>query len=107
MTARFRSRSTGNMTSRWFVAGMAIVLVGSLGAPLRASAQTAPPSAPARGSGAAAPSAAAPTAAAATPAVPADYVIGADDALSIVFWREKDMSADVSVRSDGKISLPL
>ena len=39
--------------------------------------------------------------------VPGDYVIGADDALSIVFWRDKDMSADVVVRPDGKISLPL
>ncbi len=46
------------------------------------------------------------TAAAGT-VVPADYVIGADDALSIVFWRDKDMSADVVVRPDGKISLPL
>jgi polysaccharide export outer membrane protein len=25
----------------------------------------------------------------------------------VVFWRDKDMSADVSVRPDGKISLPL
>jgi polysaccharide export outer membrane protein len=43
-----------------------------------------------------------------TPAtLPADYVIGAEDVLSIVFWREKEMSADVVVRPDGKISLPL
>jgi polysaccharide export outer membrane protein len=27
--------------------------------------------------------------------------------LSVVFWREKEMSADVTVRPDGKISLPL
>jgi polysaccharide biosynthesis/export protein len=39
--------------------------------------------------------------------LPADYVIGAEDVLSIVFWREKEMSADVVVRPDGKISLPL
>ena len=38
---------------------------------------------------------------------PADYVIGPDDQLSVVFWRDKDMSADVAVRPDGKISLPL
>lgn len=37
----------------------------------------------------------------------ADYVIGPDDQLSVVFWRDKDMSADVVVRPDGKISLPL
>jgi polysaccharide biosynthesis/export protein len=40
-------------------------------------------------------------------AAPADYVIGPDDQLSVVFWRDKDMSADVAVRPDGKISLPL
>lgn len=38
---------------------------------------------------------------------PAGYVIGPDDQLSIVYWREKDMSADVVVRPDGLISLPL
>jgi polysaccharide export outer membrane protein len=38
---------------------------------------------------------------------PPDYVIGADDQLTIIFWREKEMSADVTVRPDGKISLPL
>jgi polysaccharide export outer membrane protein len=41
------------------------------------------------------------------PAFPTGYVIGANDVLSIVFWRDKDMSADVVVRPDGKISLPL
>ena len=35
------------------------------------------------------------------------YVIGPADVLSIGFWGEKDLSADVVVRSDGKISLPL
>ena len=39
--------------------------------------------------------------------LPADYVIGADDVLAIVFRREKDMSAEVAVRPDGKITLPL
>jgi polysaccharide export outer membrane protein len=38
---------------------------------------------------------------------PADYVIGPDDVLGIVFWREKDLSADVVVRPDGMITLPL
>jgi polysaccharide biosynthesis/export protein len=40
-------------------------------------------------------------------ATPPNYLIGPQDVLSIVFWREKDMSADVVVRPDGKISLPL
>ena len=47
---------------------------------------------------------------AATPAPeppPADYVIGVDDALRIDFWRDQSMSADVVVRPDGKITLPL
>jgi polysaccharide biosynthesis/export protein len=35
------------------------------------------------------------------------YVIGTDDVLSIVFWRDKDLSGDVTVRPDGKITLPL
>jgi polysaccharide export outer membrane protein len=46
-----------------------------------------------------------PTPVAVTP--PADYVIGPDDILSVVVWREKDLSADVVVRPDGRITLPL
>ena len=38
---------------------------------------------------------------------PPDYVIGADDILSVRFWRDDAMSADVVVRPDGKITLPL
>jgi polysaccharide biosynthesis/export protein len=38
---------------------------------------------------------------------PPGYVIGARDVLSVIFWRDKDMSAEVSVRPDGMISLPL
>lgn len=47
---------------------------------------------------------------AASPAVvtpPPDYVVGPEDVLSIVFWRERDMSLDAVVRPDGKISMPL
>ena len=40
-------------------------------------------------------------------AIPPGYVIGADDVLSIVYWREKEMSAEVTVRPDGKVALPL
>jgi polysaccharide export outer membrane protein len=39
--------------------------------------------------------------------VPPDYVIGPDDNLEIIFWRDKDMSALVSVRPDGRVTLPL
>lgn len=38
---------------------------------------------------------------------PEDYLIGTDDVLTVSFWREKDMSTDVVVRPDGKITLPL
>ena len=36
------------------------------------------------------------------------YLIGVDDVLSIVFWRDKDLSApEITVRPDGKVTLPL
>lgn len=38
---------------------------------------------------------------------PADYLIGPDDVLSVLFWQEKDLSAEVVVRPDGHITLPL
>ncbi len=38
---------------------------------------------------------------------PAGYTIGADDVLTIVFWKEPEMSGDAVVRPDGRISLPL
>ncbi|HUO25039.1 MAG TPA: polysaccharide biosynthesis/export family protein [Candidatus Aquilonibacter sp.] len=37
----------------------------------------------------------------------AEYVIGNDDVLAINVWKEPDVSRNVPVRSDGKISLPL
>ena len=36
-----------------------------------------------------------------------EYVIGPEDQLGILFWREKDISGDVQVRPDGIITLPL
>jgi polysaccharide export outer membrane protein len=38
---------------------------------------------------------------------PSDYVIGPDDILTITVWREKDLSGDVLVRPDGRVTLPL
>jgi len=38
---------------------------------------------------------------------PAGYLIGPDDVLIVLFREEKDMSGEVVVRPDGKISLPL
>jgi polysaccharide export outer membrane protein len=66
----------------------------------RASAQDA-------GKGSAAGFPATSVATAASSAPPSGYVIGPGDVLSVLFWRDKDMSTDVTVRPDGKISLPL
>jgi polysaccharide export outer membrane protein len=64
---------------------------------LTANAATAAPAAPES-------TAAVPTRA----AMPAGYVIGVDDVLSILFWRDKDLSApEITVRPDGKVTLPL
>jgi len=41
------------------------------------------------------------------PQVDASYVIGTDDVLSINVWKETELSRQIPVRSDGKISLPL
>jgi polysaccharide biosynthesis/export protein len=38
---------------------------------------------------------------------PTGYVVGADDLLSIRFWADPQLSSDVVVRPDGKISIPL
>src|SRR5438067_1839273 len=48
------------------------------------------------------------SAAAATPSTDApaadDYIIGSDDVLSILFWKDKDLSTpEVTVRPDGKV----
>src|SRR5262249_46611548 len=41
-------------------------------------------------------------------ATPRGYVIGVDDLLSILFGRDKDLSApEITVRPDGKVTLPL
>jgi polysaccharide export outer membrane protein len=54
----------------------------------------------------AAPAAAAPGAVAGV-TTPPGFVIGPDDILNIVYWREKELSSEVVVRPDGMISLPL
>lgn len=54
-----------------------------------------------------APAAATQAAPAAAVAVPADYVIGPEDVLGVVFWREADLTTDVTVRPDGRVSLPM
>ena len=79
----------------------AIALMMATPGPLVAEQQVAPPATPSA-------TAPAPTPAAAPAvAIPADYVVGPEDVLSIVVWREKDLSTDVVVRPDGRITLPL
>jgi polysaccharide biosynthesis/export protein len=80
------------------------LLLASVAWPLAAAQRPAPanssPATPGR-------SAAPPGAPTTTIAVPADYVIGPEDVLTIFFWREKDLTQEVAVRPDGRISLPL
>jgi polysaccharide export outer membrane protein len=103
MTARFRLKSTASAL------GAAAVLASA--APCAAQARASSPAV----SGAAA-TVTVPGSTTTTPAaapapqvvsVPAEYIIGTDDVMSVVFWRDKELSADVTVRPDGKISLPL
>ncbi|HET7218502.1 MAG TPA: polysaccharide biosynthesis/export family protein [Vicinamibacterales bacterium] len=81
--------------TRVIAAACAGAFVAALAAPPAAFAQAAP-------AGAAAPRVTGPTV-----ELPPEYVIGADDVLGIVFWRDTDMTGDVTVRPDGKITLPL
>lgn len=87
-------------TRRFSIAilAMAVLLgLGAVAAPARA--QT-----PANGAVAAATE---PAARDAGVPVPAEYRIGPEDVLGINFWRDADMTGDVTVRPDGRITLPL
>lgn len=97
MTANYRSKNTDR---HGVVLAIAMTL---LSGPLFAQGQkpaAAAQSVPATAAAAAAPR---PT----DPVLPPGYVIGTDDVLSIVYWKDKDMSADAKVRPDGRIALPL
>jgi len=89
------SPSTLARAFSWRVAAAAGLLVGTLSAP--AFAQTTP--------GTTAGAAARPPAPAVD--VPGEYVIGPQDVIGINFWRDADMTGDVTVRPDGRITLPL
>ena len=109
MTANFRSKNTdrprGHGARRRSRGGHGVVVVAItlLSAPLFAQGQK--PSAPAQSVPAVAAAVAAPRPT--DPVVPPGYIIGTDDLLSIVYWKDKDMSADAKVRPDGRIALPL
>lgn len=80
----------------------ALVTLGFLVAPLARLDAQAPAPAPAP-----APAAQAQSQPTAGVPLPSDYVVGAEDMLDVVFWTAKEMSHQVLVRPDGKISLPL
>ena len=97
MTARFRLNSIASA-------------IGTGVAVLAMTVPSAAQSAAAAKTNAAAPLAAAVPAAATSATVvnvPAEYTIGPDDVMKVDFWRDKEMSSEVTVRPDGKISLPL
>lgn len=78
---------------------LAVLLAAFSLAPSPAAAQSGTAARPRAGQAVPAPSQEAPR--------PPDYVVGPDDVLGIVFWREPDMSGDVTVRPDGKITIPV
>jgi polysaccharide export outer membrane protein len=72
---------------------LVVAAAGSLPVAAQAqSAQAAPNGAPAAATGV---------------PLPAGYVIGPEDVLNVVFWRNQEMSGDFVVRPDGQISMPL
>ena len=72
--------------------GLSIALVAAVSAQTPASKAPPPPQAPAAPSNV---------------TLPTDYVIGPEDVVGIVFWREPDMSGDMTVRPDGRITVPV
>jgi len=87
-------------TKRLFVLAVILCAIAPAAAQVEPAAarKSGPAAAPAQGGAAAS--------IAAGLALPA-YIIGPGDVLSIVFWRDKDMTADALVRPDGNITLPL
>jgi polysaccharide biosynthesis/export protein len=83
-----------------FSAGVRVTLFGVICAAIASASLSA--------QSAATPSVAASDRAAATAVpLPADYVIGPEDVLGVVFWRDQEMTSDVTVRPDGMVTLPL
>jgi polysaccharide export outer membrane protein len=96
------------MLTRTLLAAMMLTILAAVSPAWSQSAPNggvAPPTVTAAPRPAAAAAAEASTTAATRPT--RGYVIGPDDILQIVFWREKELSGDVVVRPDGRITLPL
>src|SRR5258706_2330926 len=104
MTVRFLSKNIASSLA----GGLTILAVAGASSPCAAQPTPARPSSTAAQRGTApTPATAPPVVAAPGVNLPTEYLIGADDVLSIIFWRDKELTADVAVRPDGKISLPL
>jgi polysaccharide export outer membrane protein len=93
------------MTANCLSKSIASLLIAAVASPAFAQAAKPVPPTTAQSVPPAATAAAAPRTT--DPVVPPGYVIGTDDVLSIVYWKDKDMSADAQVRPDGRIALPL
>jgi polysaccharide export outer membrane protein len=104
MTVSFPSKSTGKEHVVKNLKRASVFAFLIVGGATTAGAQAPAPSAQAL---ATRPSVAAPAAAAAGVALPPGYVIGPEDVLNVIYWKDKDLSAEVSVRPDGQITLPL
>ena len=98
MKARVKHKVVWGFTAASTRLGLAAAVACLVGIATTANAQTA-----AASQQLAPPNAAAP----AGVVVPPGYLIGPEDVLTIVVWREKDMSTDAVVRPDGQISIPL
>ena len=84
------------------VVSLAVQLAAAPAAPALAQ------SAPAVSTRPSSPAAATKPAVAAEIITPPGYLIGPEDVLAVVFWREKDLSVDaIAVRPDGMITVPL
>lgn len=79
-----------------------VALLASAPAPAQEPASRVPPRQPPAPA-----SAPAVSGAVASPSPTRDYVVGPDDVLEVSYWKDKDASAQVAVRPDGRISLPL
>jgi polysaccharide biosynthesis/export protein len=93
----FRSLTSAVAVAVLATVGGAVVAAQTT-APVPPQTQTGAPTPPAASAPAASPPAVEP---------PEGYVIGPDDVLGVLFWRDTEMTGDVTVRPDGKVTLPL
>ena len=92
-------RMTRPLFHQALIGALAVTAISAAGAAFAQSPQPAPAGAAAKTGGLNVPGAVEP---------PPGYVIGPEDVLGVLFWREKDLSVEAAaVRPDGMITLPL